>query len=128
MNAASRSPSPEPELTHVQEQQRLRDETIAAFQANSDDEDDDLLVPRGKTKDEAEREEDEYRAFLEREVGKDLESLITVQQPAVLAEEEEVPPSAKDKGKKDKKKNDVPAKSKDQENQEFLMRYADFHY
>lgn len=114
----------------MQEQQRLRDETIAAFQANSDDEDDDLLVPRGKTKDEAEREEDEYRAFLEREVGKDLESLITVQQPAVLAEEEEVPSPAKDKGKKkkDKKKTDVPAKSKDQENQEFLMRYADFHH
>ncbi|KIY63150.1 Krr1-domain-containing protein [Cylindrobasidium torrendii FP15055 ss-10] len=127
LNATSRSPSPEPELTHVQEQQKLRDETIAAFQANSDDEDDDLLVPRGKTKDEVEREEDEYRAFLEREVGKDLESLITVQQPAVLAEEEEAPQSANDKGKnkKDKKKKDVSTKTKDQENQEFLMRHVD---
>ncbi|KAJ4483770.1 hypothetical protein J3R30DRAFT_3451325 [Lentinula aciculospora] len=71
----SRSSSPEL-LTHAEEQQRLRDETIAAFHQVSDDdnEDDDLFISREKTKDEQEREEEEYRYFLEREVGGDLKT------------------------------------------------------
>ncbi|KAH9925911.1 Krr1-domain-containing protein [Epithele typhae] len=77
----SRSPTPEPApLTHVQEQARLRKDTIAAFHGAVDDEDEEeLLVPREKTKDETEREEEEYRAFLQREVGEDLSGLITVE-------------------------------------------------
>ena len=67
----SRSPSPEP-LTHVQEEAALRKETISAFHSagisNGDDEGD-LLILREKTKDEHEQEEEEYRVFLEREIG-----------------------------------------------------------
>ena len=40
--------------------------------------DDGLFVPREKTKDEQEREEEEYQAFLEREVGEDLQALVTI--------------------------------------------------
>jgi protein KRI1 len=40
------------------------------------------LVPRGKTKDEADLEEEEYREFLEREVGQDLKELITLDEPS----------------------------------------------
>jgi protein KRI1 len=48
----------------------------------NEDSDDDLLVPRGKTKDEADLEEEEYREFLEREVGQDLKELITLDEPS----------------------------------------------
>jgi protein KRI1 len=78
-----RSPSPGPQHpTHVEEQQALRDETINAFHlAVSDDNDDNfeggLLTLREKSKDELERQEEEYRAFLEREVG-DIESLVRI--------------------------------------------------
>src|ERR1700731_611025 len=84
----SRSASPEPE-THAEEQRALQDETIAAFHTAlrgddgngvEDDDDDTLLVPREKTKDEMEKEEEEYREFLQREVGGDLETLITVEE------------------------------------------------
>lgn len=59
---------------------------MAAFHAGDEDDEDDLLVPREKTKDEMELEEEEYRAFLEREVGKDLNSLISVESTDVLVE------------------------------------------
>jgi len=39
--------------------------------------DDDFLILREKTQDEAEREEEKYRAFLEREVG-DLREVVRV--------------------------------------------------
>jgi len=70
----SRSQSPENDfprpLTHVEEQEELRKETIAAFHnAIPEGEGDDFLVLREKTKDELEMEEEDYRAFLEREVG-----------------------------------------------------------
>ena len=69
----SRTPTPEVEqhpLTHVEEQEILRRETIAAFHGAVDHQtEDDFLIPREKTQDERELEEEEYREFLEREVG-----------------------------------------------------------
>jgi hypothetical protein len=119
----SRSPSPEP-LTHVQEQATLRKETISAFHTattgNNDDEDD-LLVPREKTKDEQDREEEEYRAFLEHEVG-DLKDIIAIEPYEGEGEAEE--------GQKKKKKVQKvdgtisKRKSKEDKDQEFLMKYA----
>ena len=82
LNPSSRSPSPEP-LTYVQEQSALRKEAIEAFHSatkgqdeaiDEDGSDDDLLVLREKTKDEIQKEEEEYRDFLQREVGEDLEA------------------------------------------------------
>jgi len=134
----SRSPSPEP-LTHVQEQEALRKETIAAFHnAVPEGEEDDFLIPREKTQDERDREEEEYRAFLEREVG-DLRDLVSVagsddKREKVKEETEaeaEQEGGGKDKKKKKKKKKsktaegetEKPKKSKAEEDQEFLMKY-----
>lgn len=122
--AGSRTPSPEP-LTHVEEQSKLRDETIAAFHTAVDgktsDEEDDLLVLREKTKDEIEREEEEYRAYLQREVGEDLSGLITVEaesgEGAAQAEEGERP-----KKSKKEKKSAKSGKSKQDDDQEFLLK------
>ncbi len=76
----SRSPSPDTEvprpLTHAEEQEKLRKETITAFHA-AVPEGDDFLIPREKTKDEIETEGAEYRAFLEREVG-DIRGLVSM--------------------------------------------------
>ena len=124
-----RSPSPEP-LTHVAEQDALRKETIAAFHTGEqDDEDDDLLVPREKTKDELEQEEEEYKEFLERQVGQDLNGLITLDEREDGAVEDEAEGS-EPKGKKSKSKKDKKSKksemSKQAEDQEFLMKYALF--
>ena len=68
----------------MQEQEQLREDTIVAFKnaVQGEDEDEEFLVPREKTKDETEREEEEYRAFLEREVGQDLAEIITVEDKA----------------------------------------------
>ncbi|KAI0748330.1 KRI1-like family C-terminal-domain-containing protein [Daedaleopsis nitida] len=123
--AGSRSPSPEP-LTHAQEQSKLREETIAAFHASvgvkDEEEDDELLVLREKTKDEIEREEEEYRAYLQREVGEDLSGLITVEHDAAAVVD--VPEDVTMKSKKSKKdKKAKLGKSKQEEDQEFLMNY-----
>lgn len=133
LNPISRSPSPEP-LTHVKEQEILRSETIAAFHTavhDDEDEEDDLLILREKTKDELEHEEEEYRDFLQREVGEDLGELIMldadegelgrVKDEAEESEEETV--EKKRKRKKEKKTGkDVTKKSKGEEDQEFLMK------
>ncbi|KAI9063919.1 Krr1-domain-containing protein [Trametes sanguinea] len=129
-DARSRSPSPQPIVTHAEEQQKLRNETINAFHTAVDakddvEEEDDFLVPREKTKDEIEREEEEYRAFLEREVGEDLSGLVTVDPDSagVLdGADEEDSVGHKKKSKKEKKEK-KPAKSKQEEDQEFLMNY-----
>lgn len=132
LEGESRSSSPElEEPTHVEEQQVLRDETIAAFHdavasegEDADDESDDgggVLVPREKTKDELEREEEDYRAFLEKEVGSDLDDLITVEKAAEKSSDVE---GDAEKKKKKKKSQESKAKSKEQEDHEFLMRYA----
>ncbi|PPQ76280.1 hypothetical protein CVT24_009812 [Panaeolus cyanescens] len=146
--ANSRSPSPQP-LTHVQEQEILRKETIAAFHkavpTADGEEGDDFLIPREKTKDELEREEEEYKAFLEREVG-DLRDLVSVGGSDDEEGHEDEGGVAKDgdgedggdegetksgekKKKKKKKKSkgkeqeEKPKKSKAEEDQEFLMNY-----
>ncbi|KAI0764323.1 KRI1-like family C-terminal-domain-containing protein [Trametes elegans] len=127
--SGSRSPSPQP-LTHTEEQEKLRKETIAAFHtsvdAKDEAEEDDFLIPREKTKDEIEREEEEYRAFLEREVGEDLTGLVAVEgdETGVLnsADEEDDAEHKKQKRKKEKKEKKS-AKSKVEEDQEFLLNY-----
>ena len=114
-------------MTHAQEQEALRDETIAAFHTAVDgaesDEEDDLLVPREKTKDELEREEEEYQEFLKREVGTDLRELITIEEgsSSLLLEEPEVEKKGK-REKKSKKSKEKSKKSKAEEDQEFLMK------
>lgn len=133
---ASRSPSPDPgalkPLTHTQEQKKLRDETIAAFHtAVSGDapDEDDLLVPREKTKDELEHEEEEYQEFLRREVGGDLTELIAVDEDTIGIRE--VPGSEDDDNGTKKKKKEKGKKikgqpttkeQKEKEDQEFLMK------
>ena len=130
LDRGSRTPSPEP-VTHVEEQRALRDETIAAFHTavDSADDEDDLLIPREKTKDELEREEEEYRTFLEREVGEDLSHLVSVESAAGTsaavkadAEEEESPKKKKKENKKAEKVQDKGRKSKEEEDHEFLMK------
>ncbi|KAK0450613.1 KRI1-like family C-terminal-domain-containing protein [Armillaria borealis] len=121
LNPTSRSPSPE--LTHVEAQHELRKETIAAFhEGDADRDDDDLLVPREKTKDEQEEEEEEYRDFLQREVGGDLKELVTFHdnEDAVKQEPEQ---GVAPKKLKRKSKGTTSNKSKEDENQEFLMNY-----
>lgn len=128
----SRSPSPEP-LTHVQEQAALRSETINVFHTavnggdgEEEEEEEDLLVPREKTKDELQREEEEYAAFLRREVGEEIEELVDVghtdvpePEPEAEGAEGETGPSEKKKKKGKKKK---PKTAKEQEDKDFLMK------
>ena len=140
LNPTSRSPSPDPDQlpTHVEEQIKLRKETISAFHTavggggadeEDGDEDDGFLVPREKTKDELEQEEEEYREFLAREVGEDIGGLVTVDENAFkvnVIEEKGTrgtvfssAGNAKDDrwGAKKKKKE-----RKEETDQEFLMR------
>ena len=147
----SRTPPPEDEqhpLTHVEEQEILRRETIAVFHGAVDDQvEDDFLIPREKTKDEREREEEEYRAFLEREVG-DLREVVSVDdlgndeesvKEEVVENENEEDMQVEKKKKKKKKKtnktkderdsnnelsNGKQKKTKVEKDQEFLMKYV----
>ncbi|KIM36770.1 hypothetical protein M413DRAFT_31398 [Hebeloma cylindrosporum] len=129
----SRSASPESDgpgpMTHVREQEVLRRETIAAFHGAVDKvgDEDDFLIPREKTQDERQREEEEYRAFLEREVG-DLKELVTVNVGDVSEEEikeEDVKneEEKKKKKKKSKKGSEEVKKTKAEKDQEFLLNY-----
>ncbi|GJE97316.1 Kri1 domain-containing protein [Phanerochaete sordida] len=124
LNPDSRSPSPEP-ITHVKEQAALRNETIAAFHTavEAAESDDDLLVPREKTKDELEREEEEYQEYLQREVGTDLKELITIEEGASAFIADDAEESKSSKKRKDKKGKKESGKSKTEEDQEFLMNY-----
>jgi protein KRI1 len=125
----------------VQEQDALRKETVQAFHTavNVEEDEDEFLIPREKIKDDAEMEEEEYRAFLEREVGGELKDLVTVEAGQVnIIEGEKVDESkeerkkgdedqsGKDKKKKKKKKGDTSgvkaSKSKEEADQEFLMK------
>lgn len=123
----SRSPSPTPnQPTHVQEQQALRDETINAFHhAVSEQEDDDLegglLTLREKTKDELERQEEEYRAYLEREVG-DVKSLVYLEED-VKDTSGKPSISMKDEGRIRKRSGKRKAR-KEETDQEFLLKYV----
>ena len=145
----SRSPSSDDEhhsLTHVEEQEILRRETIAAFHGAVDNQaEDDFLIPREKTQDEREREEDEYRAFLEREVG-DLREVVSVDDGLGNDEESakedvvenedgkdtQIEKKKKKKTKKAKEERDAnhelsngkQKKTKAEKDQEFLMKYV----
>ncbi|KAJ7594856.1 KRI1-like family C-terminal-domain-containing protein [Mycena floridula] len=119
--ATSRTPTPEP-LSYADEQIALRAETIAALNAiggdEVDEDDDGLLVLREKTKDEVEKEEEEYRAYLKREVGTDIKELVTVEPSAIWEPKDDEPKPSKKKGKKKKD-----GKTNEEEDQEFLMNY-----
>ena len=110
--------------------------------------DDDLLIPRSRTCDEIELEEEEYKAFLEREVGEDLHNLVTVDTNEAVGVSGDVKTvedgdqkhevKKKKKGKKERekekeKKDDVHCekalkksdkKSKEETDKEFLMKYV----
>ena len=85
----------------------------------ADSDDDDLLVLREKSKDELEREDEEYHSFLQREVGDDLPNLITVE-PGMV----NVPDAEEPKKKKRKKEKSQSKKGKEETDQEFLMKYV----
>ncbi|KAI0937833.1 hypothetical protein AcW1_003888 [Taiwanofungus camphoratus] len=123
LNPDSRTPSPEP-LTHAEEQVALRKETISAFHTavTKSEDDDDFLVPREKTKDELEREEEEYRAFLEREVGEELKEIVTVESTSAMVDIQDEA-DQKEAKKKNKKNKTKAKKSKQEEDQEFLLNY-----
>jgi protein KRI1 len=119
----SRSPTPETHIpTYTEEQRQLRDETRAAFHVDVDDTDDEgLLVPREKTKDELEYEEEEYQEYLKHAVGQDLQSLIEVDNAE--AENNEEGTGDKKKSKKKKRGNEAKGMSKQEADQEFLVSY-----
>lgn len=103
---------------------------------DASEEEDDLLVPREKTRDEIEKDEEDYRAWLQREVGADLRELVTVEPvgnevEVGPVEEPEEEGKKKKKKKKDKSKEegaekDVRAKSASKEDvdQQFLLEYV----
>lgn len=84
---------------------------------------------REKTKDEVEKEEEEYKEFLEREVGHDLHELITVAGDedvgvSEVKEEEEEEGATKEerkKARKDKKRKAKDIKRKEDQDQQFLF-------
>ena len=124
LNPRSRSASPAPPLqTYAQEQEALRSETVAAFQTavDADSDTDGLLVPREKTKDEIEQEEEEYRRFLQREVGKDIGDLITIDE-GIERVHEEGEGETRVTNKSKKKKKTKGKKEKEQSDHEFLMK------
>lgn len=108
--------------------------------------DDDLLIPRAHTRDEKELEEEEYKAFLEREVGEDLRNLVSVDTSEAIGTSEHVETvggdgdkkseGKKKKGKKEREKerearDEVQGKkatkkrdkkSKEEADREFLMK------
>lgn len=131
LNPDSRSPSPET-LPHVEEQRALRNETILAFhQTIAPDDEDDILVLREKTRDEQELEEEEYRTFLEREVGDDLHALVSDDEVQGHVPSRDDPHAKETPGKekkKQKKRTDhvghvAGTKSQEESHQDFLMKY-----
>jgi len=123
LNPRSRSTSPAfPVQTYAQGQEALRSETIAVFQTavDADSDTDDLLIPREKTKDEIEQEEEEYRQFLQREVGKDIGRLVTIEEGIErIHEENEGDTRVKVENKRTKRTKGT--KKKEQSDHEFLM-------
>lgn len=125
LQPTSRSPSPEI-LTHAQEQEKLRSETISAFHHGVDENDDGMFELREKTKDDIEREEEEYQEYLKKEVGEDIRDLIniddgiTAKKVREQADEEgdEPAPTAKNKMQSNKGEE----KQKSETDHEFLMK------
>jgi protein KRI1 len=90
-------------------------------------------VPREKTKDELQREEEEYQEFLRREVGEDLHQLIEVDQDIIGIHENAPSGEGDGEGKKKKKPKDkgkekekgrLKTEGKEKEDQEFLMKFV----
>lgn len=102
--------------TYAEEQEALRRETISAFHGaiDGDEGDDDgLLVLRREFKDDVDEDDEEYRAYVQKEVG-DIKQLLWVDEEARAAvrpddEDEEgqqvIAESSKKKEKRKKKKN-----------------------
>lgn len=161
MLGTSRSPSPSNDsdssaprpLTHIEEQARLRAETISAFHADpsqkadaeedEDEEEGGLFTLREKTQDEVRREEEEYRKYLERElreggvegleVLKGLVDVEDVERGVKREQNEEGERKKKKKGKKERQEEKTKdgkesRKGKEENDQEFLMKCACFSY
>lgn len=124
LNPRSRSTSPAtPVQTYAQGQEALRSETIAVFQTavDADSDTDDLLIPREKTKDEIEQEEEEYRQFLQREVGTDIGGLLTIDEGIErIHDENEGDARVKVESKRTKRTKGKEAR--EQSDHEFLMK------
>ncbi|KAG9080924.1 hypothetical protein FRC06_005996, partial [Ceratobasidium sp. 370] len=127
LESSSRPTSPTPaQLTHAQEQAALRDETISAFHNAVQEDDDGLLTLREGVRDEAELREEEYKDFLEREVGEDLSGLMWVEKGDVKVEDEYAQngsTSVNGVGKAEGKKKGRRKERKEETDQEFLMNY-----
>ena len=82
----------------------------------SEDDVEDLLVPRSRVRDEIELEEEEYESFLEREVGEELHQLVTV---------DGAPADTAGENKQKKKATKETSRKKGQnEDHEFLIKYV----
>ncbi|KAH9072780.1 Krr1-domain-containing protein [Lactarius deliciosus] len=131
--SSSRSASPQLP-THTEEQAALRAETIAAFHVGTaadgeiaEREEGGLFTLREKARDEVEREEAEYRAYLEREVGP-LEKILDLGEEGKtddeVRQEEDAHPVGADTGKKKRrKKGRKSAEERKETDQEFLINY-----
>ncbi|KIO33924.1 hypothetical protein M407DRAFT_17191 [Tulasnella calospora MUT 4182] len=103
------------EPTYAEEQEALRRETISAFHGAIDEgegDDDGLLVMRKEFKDDVDEDDEEYRAYVQKEVG-DIKQLLWVDEDAraaVRPDDEEgegehiIAESSKKKEKRKKKK------------------------
>ncbi|KAH8996823.1 Krr1-domain-containing protein, partial [Lactarius akahatsu] len=133
-SSSSSSRSASPQLpTHTEEQAALRAETIAAFHAGTaadgeiaEREEGGLFTLREKARDEVEREEAEYRAYLEREVGP-LEKILDLGEEGKtedeVRQEEDAHLAEAETGKKKKKKGRKSAEERKETDQEFLINY-----
>ena len=139
-SSSSRSPSPPPAPTHAEEQAALRAETIAAFHESAaadgemvkrEQEEGGLFILRERTRDEVEREEAEYRAYLEREVGP-LENILDLGEKGKIVgevrrqEDDDKHAHAAEaeagKKKKKKKKGGKSGEESKETDQEFLIK------
>jgi len=109
-----------PSKTHVEEQAELRTEMISAFhQALPEDTaPDDLLVLRDKTQDEIEKEEEEYRQYLQREVGNIKNVVWADETPSNIVDHAENLPKETERTSKGKQKAQAPKVT----DQEFLLK------
>ncbi|KAH9047329.1 hypothetical protein EDB84DRAFT_1619218 [Lactarius hengduanensis] len=134
-SSSSSSRSASPQLpTHTEEQAALRAETIAAFHAGTaadggiaEREEGGLFTLREKARDEVEREEAEYRAYLEREVGP-LEKILDLGEEGKtedeVRQEEDAHLAEAEAGKKKKgKRGRKSAEERKETDQEFLINY-----
>jgi protein KRI1 len=115
-------------VTHDQEQSKLRSETISAFHEAVDENDNDgMFVLREKTKDDIEREEEDYHEYLRQEVGEDITDLITIEDEKNAPRRQDesdgkVGGAAPKSQKKQRHNNNGKMKEKSETDQEFLMK------